>query len=354
MFMPLQLFASRHPEFDFFWNWEMDVRYTGHYHQLFSSVSTWAKDQTESGLWERNKRFYISSVHGSYETFAKSISGSSREKDVRPSPAKATAGGSPPSIDSSSEADLITLFPTFDTDGTQWPHKDHLVNYNSSSTPSKRYGTVGTNMRFSRGLLNLTAKENSVGHGMMSEMWPHTLASQYGLKAVFVPHPVFLDRQWPPKDLQNTFNAGPNGQVGGSPETVINQEPAFDGSTWFWNSKFGLDLYRRWLGRASEGPGSPEVGHSSMHTGNSFMYLSRTLTRRAVGNAAWAHVPAGHPTPSGQELASIRRGRSGCLKHFRSLDATVSVPLHCIRTHFPCTWTEDSTLPQRKAHFEQV
>lgn len=256
--MPLQLFAARHPEIDYFWNWEMDVRYTGHYYDLFSSLTDWARTQPRSGLWERNKRFYIPSVHGTYNDLMESVM-ESRDED-RQAPLDTRNIGVTPALShdqTDEEADLITLFPMFDTNGTLWPHKDHLINYNDQATrPNVRYGTVGTNMRFSRRLLDNMAEENLRGHGMMSEMWPPTLAAQNDMKAVFVPHPVFLDRQWTGKDLQDTFNAGPDGQVGGSLDTVINQELNFDGSTWFWNSRFGLNLYRRWLGAVSEGPGS--------------------------------------------------------------------------------------------------
>jgi len=30
--MPMQYFAYQHPEYDFFWNWEMDIRNTGHWY----------------------------------------------------------------------------------------------------------------------------------------------------------------------------------------------------------------------------------------------------------------------------------------------------------------------------------
>ncbi|KAI9851508.1 MAG: hypothetical protein M1824_002618, partial [Vezdaea acicularis] len=69
-FLPLQYFADQHSEFDFFWHWEMDARYTGHWYHLFSTLSTWAKKQPRKGLWERNARFYIPAVHGSWDEFS--------------------------------------------------------------------------------------------------------------------------------------------------------------------------------------------------------------------------------------------------------------------------------------------
>ncbi|KAF2166307.1 hypothetical protein M409DRAFT_55151 [Zasmidium cellare ATCC 36951] len=71
-FMALQMFADRHQEFDYYWNWEMDVRFTGRYNSLFPSLSTWAEQQPDDGLWRRNTRFFMPSVHGSFDDFTKS------------------------------------------------------------------------------------------------------------------------------------------------------------------------------------------------------------------------------------------------------------------------------------------
>ncbi|KAK4546818.1 hypothetical protein LTR36_001550 [Oleoguttula mirabilis] len=254
-FMPVQLFAARHPEIDFFWNWEMDVRYTGHYGELFSALTEWASKQSTTGLWARNTRFYIPSFHGSYNGFADAAV----RADVHAPAPTPWINVDDESVDGvGSEADFITLFPMFDTSNTLWPHKDYLVNYQISEV-EHRYGTVGTNVRLSRKLLEMMHRENVAGRAMMSEMFPPTLAFHHGLKAVFAPHPMFLDRRWPVENLQKTFNGGNRGQVEGSMASVINHEQDFEGATWYWNSQYTLDLYRRWLGMAEEGPGSTEV-----------------------------------------------------------------------------------------------
>jgi hypothetical protein len=35
--MAMQHFAHIHPEYDYFWHWEMDIRYTGHYYDFFTN-----------------------------------------------------------------------------------------------------------------------------------------------------------------------------------------------------------------------------------------------------------------------------------------------------------------------------
>ena len=255
-FMPVQLFALRHPEFDFIWNWEMDVRYTGHYGRFLTSVSHWAKKQSREGLWERNARFYIPSYHGSYENFARNVPRAINTSNVGVDRLNGVPQGTA-SIGIDEGADLITLFPMFEIAGSLWHWKDYLIHYNATEAAKLRRGTVGTNVRLSRKLLMAMHNENKEGRSMMSEMWPPTVALHNHMKAVYAPHSMFLERRWPADMLQSVFNAGPDGQVGGSLDTVVTQGHNFEGSTWFWETQFPLDLYTRWLGRSAEGPGSP-------------------------------------------------------------------------------------------------
>lgn len=240
--MALQMFADRHQEFDYYWNWEMDVRFTGRYNSLFPSLSAWAEQQPAKGLWRRNTRFYIPSVHGSFENFTESTMASTADfPEASPWIADTLKEAYNPG-----QTDLIALFPLFDVSHTAWPHKDYVVNFNTNIV-TPRFGTVGTNMRFSRRMLRIMSHENEAGRAMMSEMWPPTIAFHHGLRTVVVHHPLFLDRDWPSDKLMSTFNGGINGRVGGSAGSVINREHHFGGSTWFWNARLPLRLYRRWM-----------------------------------------------------------------------------------------------------------
>ena len=46
-------------------------------------------------------------------------------------------------------------------------------------------------------------------------MWPATTALHHGYKAVFAPHPQYVDREWPVDFFAQTVNAGRNGESGG-------------------------------------------------------------------------------------------------------------------------------------------
>ena len=316
-FMPMQYFAYQHPEYDFFWNWEMDIRNTGHWYDLFKSISKWAKAQPRKFLWERNSRFYIPSEHGTWDEFSQMVrfqttkgtnsanniwSGlKTGSKLLEPGPAGAQSGGDkpiwgperPPDDDISmpadispptpfekdkstwgvdEDADLITFNPQFDPEGTEWLLRDDTTGYHTSpsappgqSTQPPRRTAIVTASRLSRRLLHTMHHETALNkHTMFSEMWPASCALHHGFKAVFAPHAVYVDRRWPTSYLESTFNAGRNGATGGARNSVWGESKLhnFRGTTWYYNAGFPEVLWHRWLGYRfnNEGGEAVEVG----------------------------------------------------------------------------------------------
>lgn len=301
--MAMQWFAHTHPEYDYFWQWEMDIRYTGHYLNLVDKLTSWAKKQPRKGLWERNARFYIPSVHGSWEDFRQMVRVQS--ETPAPDPLDAVIPGVPHKDTSSpspdpivwgplrapnpsdhfetdadpipptsytrdnyvwgvdEEADYITLNPLFDPEGTSWGLSEDITGYNLSSDPLSslpRRSQIITASRMSRRLLTLMHRETAhKKHHAFPEMWPGTVALHHGLKAVYVPHPVYVDREWPVKYLASVLNGGRNGASGGSRTSVFGErEHNLRGLSWFYNSGFGGNLYRRWLGLKVNNDGGEE------------------------------------------------------------------------------------------------
>lgn len=330
--MPMGYFAHKHPEYDFFWHWEMDVRYTGHFYELFTKVSEWAKQQPRKGLWERNARFYVPKVHGTWEDFkhmvriqtdqgtathsVDSIYGKQQSKGFRkpvdlPKAEKPIWGPEPPLWDNldlsaspkpptsyakdnfvwgvGEEADLITFNPLFDPDQTGWLLAEDVTGYNMTDPnlvvaeeregaeavvrgkavepdspppvyPPRRTAII-TASRLSKRLLAIMHEETwKLGHTMFSEMWPGSVALQHGLKAVYVPHPVYIDRKWPVEYLAATFNNGRNGASGGAKTSPFNDrlQHNFLGITWYYHAGFPGDLWRRWLGYKVNNDGGEE------------------------------------------------------------------------------------------------
>lgn len=292
-FMPMQYFAYRHPEYDFFWNWEMDIRTTHHWYHLFDSVSTWAKSQPRKLLWERNSRFFVPSEHGSWEDFSRMVriqtehgtnsvnnlwSSLNRDKDdsipggvrqqgdrpiwgpERPLDDDVAFDGDPQPPTSfekdkytwgvGEDADLITFNPLFDPDGTTWLLRDDTTGYNKTRGQPPRRTAIITASRLSRKLLITMHRETAIKkHTMFSEMWPASCALHHGFKVVYAPHPEYVDRKWPTNYLQSVLNAGRNGATGGSRTSVFgDREHNFRGMTWYYNAGFPEVLWHRWLG----------------------------------------------------------------------------------------------------------
>ncbi|KAH8649727.1 hypothetical protein BGZ60DRAFT_389751, partial [Tricladium varicosporioides] len=271
-YLPLQKFAEDFPQYEYFWNWETDVRYTGNHYDLVEKLITFANAQPRKYLWERNERYYIPSYHGDYDTlfrqdvemeFGKeTIWGAVPLKDVTP------IGPTPPVKDPKDdnyewgvgeEADHISLMPIFDPVKTGWVIRDDMWGYQGLADTPRRTA-IGTHSRSSRRLLNAMHIENVKGNHIASEMCAPTLSFLHGLKAVFAPIPMFFDRPWSGESLNKYFNPGPKG-VSGSAEDApytLGHESRYAGSTWYYRATPPQRLYNHWLGWQDDGIGGPE------------------------------------------------------------------------------------------------
>ena len=301
LYMALQYFSYQHPDYEYLWNWELDVRYTGHWYHLFSRVRQWSKAQPRKGLWERNGRFYIPSVHGTWEDFKQMVrvqsemgtdspnniwsglkSGDSGVPGLPQGKNDKPVWGPEPPIDMltdqddpvppisaekdhytwgvGEEADLVTLAPLFDPDGTTWFYDSDVTGYNRSQGLPPRRAAIGASSRLSRTLLQTMHRETILKrHHMFSEMWPASIALHHGYKAVYVPHPVYIDRRWPTKYLADVMNAGRNGASGGARTSVYGgREHNFKGQSWFYDAGFSGNLWKRWLGLKVDNDGGEQ------------------------------------------------------------------------------------------------
>ena len=304
-FMCLQWFSLMHPQFDYIWNWETDARYTGHHYHFLETIGNFSARQPRKLLWERNKRFYLPSVHHSYAQFIEdthaAILNASAHSLIPPPvwgprpwedaiPPQNPLGPPPPTSFESDAfqwgqgepADLITLLPIWDPRNTTWSYKDKIWNYIPRTRPLftpedpvaqafthpafahlDRRVFINTVARFSRKLLLAMHIENRAGRSMQAEMWPATVALQHGLKAVYAPHPIFTDRHWPSRYASAIFDAAATVDpvTGGEVDSVQgawteqgdspynhDRENNFRGWSWYFASEFPRRLYRRWLG----------------------------------------------------------------------------------------------------------
>ena len=269
--MIIQWFARNHPEFDFFYHWEFDVRYTGHYLDFFEAASNFGRQQPRKGIWERSGRVYVPSVHGDFNTDFRI---STRQEDPHhvwgPVAVEGvrSRGPKPPrkQVDDNYEwgvgedADWIGFLPSFNVTGTNWWFRDYLWGYKQGKSTPRR-ATVIAQGRVSRRVLEIMNYENTEnGHHVDSEMFPQTMCLHHGLKSTTFPHPIFSDREWTPDALQKTFNGGPFGQAGGYWNSTFSKwnEYAWTNMTWYYSSQQGMPVFQRFLGVTAGETGGPE------------------------------------------------------------------------------------------------
>ena len=287
---PLQWFAQVRPEYDFYWNWEMDLRFTGHYYELNSRVSEWAKKQPRRGLWERNERFYIPQLHGSWQNFTQMVEFETEEagkksiwgpqnKFANAGMLDAPKGVQPPTSSyhadnyewgAGEEADFISFNPIFDPSTTNWVFRNDITGYDLNEEEPPRRCAIITVARLSKRLLDIMHEETwRLKHSMFPEMWPPSLCLHHGLKAVYAPHAVYFDRDWDLHDMDRIFN---------HPKEVWESpfgwgEHNLLGSSFYYNSGFSGALWRRWLGQSENNEGGK--AYEEKNTGR--MCLRSTL-----------------------------------------------------------------------------
>lgn len=298
--LALQYWASQHAEYDFVWQWEMDIRYTGHWYSLFTQLDKWTETQPRKYLWERSGRYYIPALHGSWEDFSHMVriqteqgtesanniwQGIGGDRKVNaPTGDKPIWGPErpqnkedwfeiendpvPPTSFAADQyqwgvgeaADLITLNPMFDPEGTTWGLRDDATGYNRSLGLPPRRTALVTASRLSRRLLRTMHREAAIKkHHAFPEMVAPMMALSHGYKAVYAPHPMFVDREWPVTYLGGVVNGGRNGATGGGKGSVFGDgEHNLAGMSWFYNGGFAGNIWKRWLGLNVDGNGGAE------------------------------------------------------------------------------------------------
>ncbi|KAK7739121.1 hypothetical protein SLS53_005757 [Cytospora paraplurivora] len=272
--MPLQHFAMMHPEYEHFWNWEMDMRYVGNYYELFDRLASWARRQSRVELWERSQKYYIPGYHGSWSNFTDLVHEETEDAGRRPifgpvkfpgkqilraqerggsfMPDTCANGKDSTKCGVGEEADLITLNPIFDAEDSGWVFAKDVTGYDLGQPIPPRRCAIVTASRISRRLLGVMHEETwRLHHNMFSEMFPASMALHHGLKAVYAPHPVFLDRNWETERVDWAFNGGRDHSTSGHGSPFdLNNEHNHAGTSWYYNSEFAGLLWRRWLGYA--------------------------------------------------------------------------------------------------------
>jgi hypothetical protein len=285
---PLFWFSQQHPEYDFYWNWEMDLRYTGHYYEFNKKITEWAKNQPRKGLWERSSRYYMEEYHGSWANYTRTLEKESLESETPPvwGPVQFPNNGmlehpietKPPHsyVEDNyewgvgEEADYLSFNPIFDPSKTNWVFRNDVDGYSRTHPIPPRRIAIITVARISKRLLDLAHLETyKMRHTMFPEMWPPTIALHHGLKAAYVPHPMYFHHNWPANYQNQIFN---NPKVPSDSVFGWGEHNQLDNS-FYYHAQFSGQLWRRWFGYRENNEGG--TWHELTNTGR--MCLQSTL-----------------------------------------------------------------------------
>ncbi|KAG9943567.1 hypothetical protein KCU85_g8616, partial [Aureobasidium melanogenum] len=276
---PLQIFAQFYPEFDHYWQLEMDTRFLGHTGDMLNKFSDFARNEPRKQARERASWAYMADYHGSYDDFFNTIDrvldgnssvwGNIDIHDFKP------IGPRPPVEDPhdehfswgvGEEADLILLNTLDDVSRNEdWLFKGWHHGF-SMGTKLPIFASVVAQGRASWNLLN--AVHHAQAHAGMripSEATLPSFALWHGLKISAPPFPMY---QWPGRDRHEMEFALNGGGLDAFPDAIANGPARYRGSavgfftngmTWSWWTTLPEDLANPWYINEVDNPILPDM-----------------------------------------------------------------------------------------------
>lgn len=274
VYQPLQLFAHFFPEFDHYWQLEMDIRITGDSRLLLDSLSEFARKEPRKQSVERSSYYYMPQIHGHYDEFTASINQSLDGGGIWGPigiPDIAYPVGLPPPVADprqddfewgvGEDADLILTNALADVRAAKfWPFQHWIHGFKQGEETPRFYSPVAMG-RYSWQLLNaMHYSQATQGLALPSEASPASFALYHGLKVSFPPLPWFhrpqADREVSVQELDKLYNGGTPaenaqsnnglsfGQALYNPDGVYE---LFNGKTWWWVPGYPGNIFKHWI-----------------------------------------------------------------------------------------------------------
>ncbi|KAM3417924.1 hypothetical protein BST61_g6140 [Cercospora zeina] len=267
---PLQLFAHFYPEFDHYWQFEMDIRFTGHVGKMLRAFDTFGRDQPYKQARERASWDYMSSIHGTYSDFSAKINqslhggatiwGADEIHNVKPIgprlPMKPEEDDF--QIGVGRDAHLLLFGQLNDVRRFEkhedWVFKDwYLGGFAEENLP--RYMSVPAQARASYDLLEAVHRsQHESGLRVASEATLPSWALWSGLKVVGLPLPRYQCPERQHHELNWVRNGGLPDQI---PDGIANGPGNYRGSslgffvrplTFDWWSSLADPVFEHWMG----------------------------------------------------------------------------------------------------------
>ena len=233
--LPSQLYSFYHPEYDFVYNWEADLRFLGNYSTFFDTAGEFGKQESINMGMEKYSRWFIPGAKATERFW-------NRTKDETKGRGR--------------EADLLTFNAILDIKGSDWFHSPDHADFGDDS-PLRT--SIVSLLRMSKPLMKaMTMATVEKEKYMQCEAWPSTvvlhsqlppsskltfdeelvaeLGSDMPFKGVFVPHPVYLSQPWEAEEIDYQINR----------RRYFRNEHFMAKSTFNWAADLPGQIYKNW------------------------------------------------------------------------------------------------------------
>ncbi|KAH0027925.1 hypothetical protein KCU78_g3811, partial [Aureobasidium melanogenum] len=282
MMQPLQLFSQLYPEFDHYWQLEMDVRVTQHVGQILDAFDKFGEDQPRKQSHERASWSYMPQFHGTYADFTQKINsampnGTGTWGPIRIGPEILPIGPKPPSpkpYDTEANwewgigepADLLLLNSLMDVRRLEdWPFRHWHYGF-TKDKDLPYWHSPPAQGRASWNLLNaIHHAQSRQDLRIASETTLPSFALWHGLKLVGLPLPIFQDPERNRDELNFVLNGGdieqfPDGFANGPVNTRGASIGFFvRGRSFDWVSPMPDRTMAYWKGEKQPDDDMPEV-----------------------------------------------------------------------------------------------
>lgn len=248
---PLQLYAHFYPEYDHYWQIELDTRFTGDVGKMFRAFDEFGKQQPYKQSRERATWAYIPELHGTYNDFSRKINETMKGGATTWGPIIVDNGRQPPVHDAPSQdphdddfrlgvgndADLLLFNNLVDVKRIEkyedWVFRDWVK---GGLVPNpERFLSVPAQARASWELLEAAHRaQNEYGVAVPSEATLPSFALWNGLKVVGLPIPNF---QFPSREVHELDLMLNGGDIKERPDGLAYGPARFRAHTAAWFTK---------------------------------------------------------------------------------------------------------------------
>jgi hypothetical protein len=265
VFQPMQLLALHYPEFDHFWQVEMDMRFLGDAGKFLDSMTMVARNEPRKQALERASFWHMIGETGDYGEFSIAVDKANKGGSHAWGPMRVSEilpiGPEPPVADPHNdsfqwgvgeEADVIVSgFCNDANKAHKWVFKDWIYGLRTGAqTP--RFFCPPAIQRASRALL-LVIHQAQIESAIQvpSEATLPSFALWHGLKLSFPQHPVFHRENDEEKIRMKWWKGGPRASsTGMGPDSL--DHPKGNGLTFWWESEWPREIFSYWTGRETE------------------------------------------------------------------------------------------------------